>query len=128
MSTTQFSGSRRQLYLHKTYYGLTLLCVLVGGVFVPVIGWLIGIGVLWTQSWPTRHKIFATLVLPGGLIPAELYVVTPASGHIPRTLAIAALFALIVAPVLTMIHLWLGMNWVRPVTVNPNRRQKEIPA
>jgi hypothetical protein len=47
--------------------------VAVGGVAVPVIGWIIGELLLWTSPrWSARQKVGATLLLPGGLVPAAL--------------------------------------------------------
>jgi uncharacterized membrane protein len=46
----------------------TIVLLLVGGVVLPVIGWLIGVVLLWTStSWTTARKLVATLVWPGGL-------------------------------------------------------------
>jgi hypothetical protein len=46
----------------------TILLLLIGGVVVPVIGWLVGVALLWSSgSWTTGRKLLATLVWPGGL-------------------------------------------------------------
>lgn len=46
----------------------TLVLLLVGGVVLPVIGWLVGVVLLWVSSvWSTRDKLIGTLVVPGGL-------------------------------------------------------------
>jgi hypothetical protein len=38
-----------------------------GGVVLPVIGWLIGVLMLWTsQAWTLRDKLIGTLLPPGG--------------------------------------------------------------
>ena len=45
-----------------------LILLLVGGVVIPVIGWLVGVVLLWiSNSWTTNEKLFGTLVVPGGL-------------------------------------------------------------
>jgi hypothetical protein len=45
-----------------------LILLLVGGLVLPVIGWLIGVALLWASNvWKTRDKLIGTLVVPGGL-------------------------------------------------------------
>lgn len=40
----------------------------LGGFVVPVLGWLVGAGLLWcSRVWTTREKLIGTLVVPGGL-------------------------------------------------------------
>jgi HAAS len=57
-----------------------IILLLVGGVVIPVIGWIVGALLLWiSQAWTLRDKIWGTLVLPGGLLPAVWLVFTPAS-------------------------------------------------
>jgi hypothetical protein len=47
---------------------ITIVLLLIGGIVVPVIGWVIGVVLLWTStSWTTGRKLVATLVWPGGL-------------------------------------------------------------
>src|SRR5262249_44431091 len=42
--------------------------LLVGGIVVPLLGWLVGVVLLWmSQVWSLRQKWLGTLVLPGGL-------------------------------------------------------------
>jgi hypothetical protein len=46
--------------------------LLVGG-FLVVVGWLIGLVLLWSSRiWTIRDKLIGTLVLPGGLLPLVL--------------------------------------------------------
>ena len=54
-----------------------LILLLIGGVVVPVIGWLVGVVLLWISSaWTARQKLLGTLVVPGGLaLPVGLLVV-----------------------------------------------------
>jgi uncharacterized membrane protein len=41
--------------------------LLLGG-FVFVVGWILGVGLLWSSStWRVREKVLGTLVFPGGL-------------------------------------------------------------
>lgn len=42
--------------------------LLVGGVVLPVVGWVIGAVLLWTSpAWTVRDKLVGTLLVPGGL-------------------------------------------------------------
>ena len=45
-----------------------LVLLLVGGVVLPVLGWFVGVALLWASAvWTTRDKLVGTLVVPGGL-------------------------------------------------------------
>jgi HAAS domain-containing protein len=47
---------------------VALIMLLVGGVILPVIGWIIGVVLLWvSETWTTHEKLVGTLVVPGGL-------------------------------------------------------------
>ncbi|MBE3088199.1 MAG: hypothetical protein IMZ71_03675 [Chloroflexi bacterium] len=46
---------------------LTIPLLLIGG-FIVIIGWLVGVVLLWTSRvWTLRDKLIGTLVIPGGL-------------------------------------------------------------
>jgi uncharacterized membrane protein len=48
---------------------VALVFLLVGGLIIPVFGWLIGVVLLWvSNAWNVRDKIIGTLVVPGGLL------------------------------------------------------------
>jgi uncharacterized membrane protein len=48
--------------------GFTIALLLLGGVVIPVIGWFIGLVMLWSSRvWNTRDKIIGTVFVPGGL-------------------------------------------------------------
>lgn len=50
----------------KESWAITLL--LAGGFFLPVVGWLIGLSLLWSSEvWTRRDKLIGTLLPPGGL-------------------------------------------------------------
>jgi hypothetical protein len=62
----------------------TIAVLLVGGIILPVLGWLIGVVMLWvSSSWRVKDKVIGTLLVPGGLLlPLVLLflgTVTPAS-------------------------------------------------
>jgi hypothetical protein len=45
-----------------------LILLPIGGIIVPILGWLVGVILLWMSDlWNTREKLVGTLVLPGGL-------------------------------------------------------------
>jgi uncharacterized membrane protein len=73
-----------------------LVLLLVGGIVLPVVGWLVGVVLLWVSDiWTTRDKLVGTLAVPGGLLPAVylsmgavVYGETCTSVQDPRTGAI----------------------------------------
>ena len=47
---------------------VTLILLPIGGIIVPLLGWFIGVALLWTsEHWSVRSKLIGTLVVPGGL-------------------------------------------------------------
>jgi hypothetical protein len=60
----------------------TLILLPVGGVFIPVLGWVVGVILLWiSEAWNLRDKLIGTLLLPGGLaFPAFLALFATSSG------------------------------------------------
>jgi uncharacterized membrane protein len=51
---------------------VALIGLLIGG-FVFVIGWFVGLVLLWvSEAWTTREKIVGTVLVPGGLLPGFL--------------------------------------------------------
>ena len=47
---------------------LALILLLIGGVVLPVVGWFVGVVLLWvSEAWTTREKLVGTFVIPGGL-------------------------------------------------------------
>lgn len=77
-----------------------VILLLVGGLVLPVIGWFIGVALLWASAvFTTRDKLVGTLVLPGGLaLPAFLLLFGVAFGVILLTLAA-------LAPIATAVYL-----------------------
>jgi uncharacterized membrane protein len=108
---------------------VALVLLLVGGVVLPVIGWVIGVVLLWiSEAWSTRDKLIGTLVVPGGLlVPLGLGLVSGESagcieissgGPGPRTartcdaggggiepLELALVILLVLAPLVTTVYL-----------------------
>ncbi len=47
---------------------LAIPLLLIGGVVIPVLGWFVGVVLLWSSRiWTLRDKLIGTLVVPGGL-------------------------------------------------------------
>jgi uncharacterized membrane protein len=45
-----------------------LVMLLVGGLIVPIVGWFIGVVLLWvSNAWNVRDKVIGTMFVPGGL-------------------------------------------------------------
>jgi HAAS len=45
-----------------------LVLLLIGGIVIPIFGWLIGAVLLWvSNAWNIRDKIIGTIFVPGGL-------------------------------------------------------------
>jgi hypothetical protein len=48
---------------------IAILGLLIGGIILPVVGWLVGVVLLWiSPRWKAGDKLLATLVWPGGLL------------------------------------------------------------
>lgn len=59
---------------------LTIPLLLIGGVVVPVLGWIVGLVFLWlSRCWSSRDKLLGTLLVPGGLLPAAYLALSPTS-------------------------------------------------
>jgi uncharacterized membrane protein len=57
-----------------TQESLAIALLLVGG-FLIVVGWFVGVILLWTSTvWRLRDKVIGTFLLPGGLLPAVVLV------------------------------------------------------
>lgn len=101
--------------------------LLVGG-FAFVIGWFVGLAMLWTSdTWDRKDKLLGTLVLPGGLFGLVVLLTRPtdsplcssnggpgiptvthctATGFtLPPAVSIPLFLVLLVAPIVTAIHL-----------------------
>jgi hypothetical protein len=48
---------------------VALVLLPIGGVILPVVGWFVGVVLLWvSDAWNTRDKLIGTLIFPGGLL------------------------------------------------------------
>jgi hypothetical protein len=60
---------------------LALILLPVGGVLIPLLGWLMGVILLWaSNAWNRRERLIGTFLLPGGLLPAFLLVMGVVGG------------------------------------------------
>jgi hypothetical protein len=115
-----------------------LILLPIGGVVLPVLGWLVGVTLLWiSDAWTTRDKLIGTLVLPGGLlVPLGFGVLASGSGACveissgggPTTaqncvdeaggsgdiLQIVLIVVLVLAPLATTAYLARRMDWTSP--------------
>jgi len=57
---------------------LTVAGLLVGGVVLPLFGWIISAVALWlAPTWKPVEKVLGTLILPGGLLGAVYLIAAP---------------------------------------------------
>jgi HAAS domain-containing protein len=117
-----------------THEWAAIVLVLAGG-FLFGVGWIVGVVLLWTsRAWTVRDKLIGTLVVPGGLALANVFLlfgllgasqVCTQVGNQPEVchggqsgaanaLWIAALIAVIVLPILTAIYLARRADRPRP--------------
>lgn len=89
------------------YAALVLLPI--GGLLIPVLGWLLGVAFLWSsQVWSNRDRLLGTLIVPGGLLlPAGLSqaLIGPADGDASSTLIVVALIVSVIGPFAMVVHL-----------------------
>jgi uncharacterized membrane protein len=63
-----------------------VLFLLLGGIVIPVLGWFIGVVLLWmSPRWTAKDKLLGTLVWPGGLLAPALLVVAGAAAGLLAT-------------------------------------------
>jgi uncharacterized membrane protein len=63
---------------------VAVILLLIGGVILPVIGWVVGVVLLWSSTvWTSREKLVGTLVVPGGLaLPLFLMLFATSDGGV----------------------------------------------
>jgi hypothetical protein len=55
-----------------------VVLLLIGGLVLPVVGWVVGVVLLWASgTWNWREKLLGTLVFPGGLLTPFLFAFLP---------------------------------------------------
>jgi hypothetical protein len=89
----------------------TLFLLPVGGLVVPVLGWLVGVVLLWgSDAWTRGDKLIGTLVIPGGLLLPFALVAALTVGP----LGIAAVVVLFLAPLASALYLARRLARSRP--------------
>jgi hypothetical protein len=104
-------GVRRQKTGALEVVALVLLAI--GGLVVPVAGWLLGVALLWASGvWTVREKLLGTLVMPGGLSFPLLWLIFGDRLNrvldfvdVPDVLVPWIFMAVIVAPLVTVTYL-----------------------
>ncbi len=89
--------------------------LLVGGIVLPVVGWVICITLFSAQErWSARQKLLATIAVPGGLLPALLVLISeaqPATG-----------VGIVLLVVLTVIPIWMASSLLTSLFSPQSRR------
>lgn len=64
-----------------------VIFLLIGGIVIPVIGWLVGVALLWVSPrWSRSDKLIGTLVWPGGLLaPVVLLAMAGLAAGVPTS-------------------------------------------
>jgi len=98
----------------------TVLLLLLGGLLIGV-GWIAGAILLWTSPrWPTRDKLVATLVWPGGL--AAVLALPRFGSSLPPVLILALLLIGVVGPIAVAIRLLRHARRAPARPADPKRR------
>ena len=80
---------------------LAVVGLVVGSLVLPVVGWLVGLALLWrSRSWTVLEKLLATLVWPGGLLLPLALPFLPVGAQLLRTpgVALTVITVLVIAP------------------------------
>jgi hypothetical protein len=61
---------------------ITVFLLPLGGIVIPVLGWLVGVVLLWASKvWTFREKVLGTLLVPGGLADIPIIALVAASSE-----------------------------------------------
>lgn len=97
---------------------LALVLLPIGGLLIPVLGWVAGVALLWSSKvWSKRDKLLGTLIVPGGLVlPAYFMVaaITPSDGDALPAVAWLALLVGVVGPLVMVVYLARKLSHARP--------------
>ncbi len=78
--------------------------MLTVGSLIPVIGWVVGVILLWTSGiWRRSEKLLGTLIVPGG--PGLALIGGAAALALPPPLGIAVVLFVLIAPIMVAIVL-----------------------
>jgi hypothetical protein len=106
-----------------------LILLPIGGLVIPVVGWFVGLALLYSSDlWNRRDKLIGTFLVPGGLATAFFLGAMPAStctaviydsgrsvtgscdGGLPQWLGVVLFAALVVIPLATTVYLGLRLR------------------
>ena len=82
---------------------LAIVGLVVGSLVLPVVGWLVGLVLLWrSRSWTTLEKLLGSLVWPGGLLVPLALPFLPVGAQLMRSpaLALAVISVLVITPMI----------------------------
>jgi hypothetical protein len=96
-----------------------IVLLLIGGLIVPLVGWLVGVVLLWvSNAWNVRDKVIGTVFVPGGLGLAGFVILlagatsgsssgseSAGSSDLVDALVMSLFLAIIVAPIITTAYL-----------------------
>jgi uncharacterized membrane protein len=85
---------------------VALVMLAIGGLVIPVLGWIVGVLLLWLSNvWTRRDKVIGTLLPPGGLaLPIFLGFLAAPVSFGPLEGAVLGI-TLFLAPIATLIYL-----------------------
>ncbi len=84
-----------------------ILLLLFGGILLPVLGWFVGVALMWSSNaWTSGHKLLGTLVIPGGLLAPALLLSLQTGWTLPPWVGVPLLIVLVVAPIMVTVRLW----------------------
>jgi len=111
---------------------VAIVLLLIGGLVIPVVGWVVGVIMLWcSRVWSWREKLAGTLLVPGGLAsffvlsigvaetcsgssgPGRPTITHCTGGPLPSWLGIPLLALSVLGPI--GMSLYLGRRITRPV-------------
>jgi hypothetical protein len=100
---------------------LALILLPIGGVVLPVLGWFVGVVLLWvSDAWTTREKLVGTLVIPGGLATPLFLGGLALDVQAPDVLGPLLAVVLLLAPLVTTVFLARRMKRPRSVAYQPS--------
>ncbi len=80
---------------------LAVVGLIVGSLVLPIVGWLVGLVLLWrSRSWTILEKLLGTLVWPGGLLLPLALPFLPVGARLLRTpgVALTVITVLVITP------------------------------
>jgi len=90
-----------------------IVLLLIGGLVVPILGWVVGVVLIWSSpAWPIGKKVLATLVWPGG-IAVPLVGAAWLIGSTSPVIGLGGVAIGLAAPIAVAVHL---VRTARPIS------------